>query len=97
MEQIFTPVSTQIFTTVSTKGQMVIPAQIRESLGIEPGTRVRIRQEGTRVILEPDTLAAKLRRINEMRGCTAGLPSGTDMLLEDRRLELKRELEEEGW
>lgn len=87
----------QAFTTVSTKGQLVIPVQIRESLGIEPGTRVAIRQEGMRLILEPITLTAKLRLIKEMRGCTAGLPSGTDMLLEDRRLERKRELEKEGW
>jgi AbrB family looped-hinge helix DNA binding protein len=87
----------QIFTTVSSKGQMVIPAQIRMALGIEAGTRVAIRQEGTRLVLEPDTLAAKLRRISEMRGCTAGLPSGTDMLLEDRRMERERELREEGW
>jgi len=85
------------YTTVSSKGQLVIPAAIRESLGIEPGTRVAIRQEGTRLILEPETLAAKLRKISEMRGCTAGLPSGTDILLEDRRLERQRELEEEGW
>jgi len=87
----------QVFTTVSTKGQMVIPASIRESLGIEPGTRIAVRQEGTRVILEPATLSAKLRLIDEMQGCTAGLPSGTDMLLEDRRLERERELSEEGW
>jgi AbrB family looped-hinge helix DNA binding protein len=87
----------QVFTTVSSKGQLVIPAAIREALGIEAGTRVAIRQEGTRLILEPETLAAKLRLIKEMRGCTAGLPSGTDMLLEDRRLERARELAEEGW
>lgn len=87
----------QVFTTVSSKGQMVIPAAIRESLGIGPGTRIAVRQEGTRVILEPETLAAKLRSIDEMQGCTAGLPSGTDMLLEDRRLERERELAEEGW
>jgi AbrB family looped-hinge helix DNA binding protein len=87
----------QVFTTVSSKGQLVIPAAIREALGIEAGTRVAIRQEGTRLILEPETLAAKLRLIKEMRGCTAGLSSGTDMLLEDRRLERARELAEEGW
>lgn len=86
-----------IYTTVSSKGQMVIPASIREELGIEPGTRVAVRLEGTRVILEPDSLAAKLRRIKEMRGCTAGFPPGSDMLLEDRRLERERELAEEGW
>ncbi|MGA3135613.1 MAG: AbrB/MazE/SpoVT family DNA-binding domain-containing protein [Terracidiphilus sp.] len=87
----------QVFTTVSSKGQMVIPAHLREALGIEAGTRVAIHQDGTRLILEPKTLAAKLCLIKEMRGCTAGLPSGTDMLLEDRRLERARELAEEGW
>jgi AbrB family looped-hinge helix DNA binding protein len=87
----------QTLATVSSKGQLVIPAAIREALGIEPGTRVAIRQEGSRLILEPQTLAAKLRLIDEMQGCTAGFGSGTDMLLEDRRLERVRELEEEGW
>jgi AbrB family looped-hinge helix DNA binding protein len=76
---------------------MVIPAAIRESMGIEPGTRIAIQQEGSRLILEPETVAAKLQLIREMRGCTAGYPSGTDMLLEDRRLERQRELEKEGW
>jgi AbrB family looped-hinge helix DNA binding protein len=85
------------FTTVSSKGQMVIPAALRQSLGIEPGTRIAIRQEGTRLILEPETLAAKLQLIDEMQGCTAGYPSGTEMLLEDRRIERQRELEENGW
>ncbi len=86
-----------VYATVSSKGQLVIPASIREELGIEPGTRVAVRLEGTRVILEPDSLAAKLRRIKEMRGCTTGFPPGSDMLLEDRRLERERELAEEGW
>jgi len=76
---------------------MVIPAALRESLGIEPGTRVAIRQEGTRLILEPETVAAKLRLIDELCGLTAGGPSMTDMLLEDRRIERERELAEEGW
>jgi AbrB family looped-hinge helix DNA binding protein len=87
----------RVYTTVSSKGQMVIPAGIREALGIEAGTRIAIRQEGQRVILEPETIAAKLRLIDEMQGCTAGLPSGTDMLLEDRRIERARELAKEGW
>jgi hypothetical protein len=50
-----------------------------------------------RVVLDPESLAEKLRRIKQMRGCTAGLPAGTDMLLEDWRLERERELTEEGW
>jgi AbrB family looped-hinge helix DNA binding protein len=87
----------QAYAKFSSKGKLVIPAAIRESLGIEAGTRTAIRVEGNRLVLEPETLAAKLRHISEMRGCTAGYPSGTDMLLEDRRLERQRELEKEGW
>jgi AbrB family looped-hinge helix DNA binding protein len=85
------------FTTVSTKGQVVIPAAIRDELKIEPGTRIAVRIEGGRIILDPETLTAKLRKIKEMRGYTAGGPSMTDELLEDRRKERERELREEGW
>jgi hypothetical protein len=53
--------------------------------------------EGNPVVRKPITLGDKLRLIDEMRGCTAGYPSGTDMLLEDRRIERERELAEEGW
>jgi AbrB family looped-hinge helix DNA binding protein len=87
----------QVYAIVSTKGQLVIPAAIREELGIEPGTRVAILREGAELVLRPETLAAKLRLIEKMHGCTAGGPSGTDILLEDRRLERERELREEGW
>ena len=89
--------SDRTYVTVSTKGQMVIPAAIREELGIEPGTRVAVRIEGGRLIIDPQSLAAKLRRIKEMRGYTAGGPSMTDALLEDRRREREREQNEEGW
>jgi AbrB family looped-hinge helix DNA binding protein len=85
------------FAIVSTKGQMVIPSAIRESLGIEPGTRISIRQEGEEVVLRPETVASKLSLIEKMHGCTEGGASGTDLLLEDRRLERERELREEGW
>jgi AbrB family looped-hinge helix DNA binding protein len=86
----------RVFTTVSSKGQIVIPVSFRESMEIEQGTRIAFRQEGARLIMEPDTLAAKLRLIDELRGCTAGLPSGCDMLLEDRRLEREMELAKYG-
>jgi AbrB family looped-hinge helix DNA binding protein len=85
------------YATVSTKGQLVIPASIREALGIEPGTRVAIRREGPEVVLKPETLTAKLAMIKKMRGFTAGGPSLCDELLEDRRRERERELREEGW
>ena len=87
----------QTYVTISSKGQIVIPAAIRQELGIEQGTRVAIRLESGRVILDFENLQAKLRRIKEMRGCTAGGPSGTDLLLEDRRKERERERQKEGW
>jgi len=87
----------QIYATVSNEGQLVIPVALREQLGIEPGTRVAIRVEGDQLFLDLNTLAAKLYHIDKMLGCTANFPSGTDLLLEQRRLERERELaKEEG-
>jgi AbrB family looped-hinge helix DNA binding protein len=86
----------QVFTTVSSKGQIVIPAEFRESMEIEPGTRIAVHQEGARLILEPKTLASKLRLIKELRGSTAGAPSGCDILLEMRRQEREMELAKYG-
>jgi AbrB family looped-hinge helix DNA binding protein len=87
----------ETYATVSTKGQFVIPATIREELGIEPGTRIAIRRAGPEVILRPETLTAKLAAIRKVRGITAGGPSLCDELIEDRRQERERERREEGW
>ncbi len=40
-------------TTVSSKGQFVIPAEFRASLRIEPGTRISVALENSRIVLEP--------------------------------------------
>ena len=90
-------VTEQFDVTVSSKGQVVIPAAIREVLGIEKGTRLSFRVEGGRMVADPQSLAAKIRQIHAMRGCTKGGPSGTEILIEDRRKERERELREEGW
>lgn len=87
----------EIFVTVSSKGQLVIPAEYRASMGIEAGTRIAIREEGGELRLRPETLASRLRLIEELQGCTAGGPSLTDELLEDRRRERALELAEDGF
>ncbi|MFZ1084270.1 MAG: AbrB/MazE/SpoVT family DNA-binding domain-containing protein [Terracidiphilus sp.] len=87
----------QIFATVSSKGQMVIPVEFRQTLGIEAGTRIAIRIEGEELVLAPQTLAYKLRILKKLRGCMAGGPSMTDMLLEERRRDRERELAKDGW
>lgn len=77
---------TQI-TTVSTKGQLVIPAEMRELLGIAPGTRIAITVQGSRLVLEPVT--EKL--VDDTRGLFKGGPSLSDALQKERRREKKRE------
>jgi AbrB family looped-hinge helix DNA binding protein len=37
--------------TVSPKGQVVIPSDIRERLGISPGSKVSVMAEGNRVVI----------------------------------------------
>lgn len=70
-------------TTVSTKGQFVIPSEMREQLGIEPGTRIAVSLQGTRIVLEP--VSEKL--VDETRGMLAGGPSLSRLLKEERRKE----------
>jgi len=42
-------------STVTSKGQMVIPARIRRIFGIKAGTRINFVEESGRIILEPVT------------------------------------------
>ena len=46
-----------VHKTVSSKGQIVIPASIRRRLGIKRGTRVLIEEEADKIILKPITRA----------------------------------------
>ena len=73
-------------TTISSKGQLIIPAEIREALHIKPGTRFAVLCEGNHIILRP----VDNRFIDELCGITAGCPSGTKMLLKERRKDNRR-------
>ena len=75
----------------------MIPASVREKYGIGPGTRVDFIEDGPRLVLELDTVEARIARVKALRGITAGGPSMTDALIEERRQERERELREEGW
>lgn len=72
--------------TVSSKGQFVIPAELREELGIGPGTRIAIIRDGNRIILEP----VNEEYIRSLKGSLAGGASMTDALLKDRRAQERR-------
>jgi len=55
-------------TTVSTKGQVVIPKEIRDRLGWAPGTSLEVEDRGDRVVLRQ---MRRVRRttIDDLRGC----------------------------
>jgi AbrB family looped-hinge helix DNA binding protein len=55
-------------TTVSTKGQVVIPKDVRDRLGWQPGTSLEIEEHGDRLVLRQ---ARRVRRttIDDLRGC----------------------------
>ncbi len=60
-----------LHTQVSTKGQIVIPAELREEMNIAPGTQFSVQREGNCLILRPITPEF----IRSLRGCTKGGPS----------------------
>ena len=74
-------------STVSGKGWVVIPKEIRERYGIKKGDRVSVvdTAHGIYVVPIPDD------PIHGARGLFKGGRSLTEALLEDRREELERE------
>ena len=72
-------------STVTTKGQIVIPAKLRRKLGIRKGTRVSFRVVKHNLVLQPLTPAF----IRSLRGSWKGGPSALEFLLEDRKRERK--------
>ena len=76
--------------TVSPKGQVVIPADLREKYGLDQGTRATWTEEEGRLVLTPMTAL----RIKEIRGFLKprpGEPSMFDELFAERERERKRE------
>ena len=71
------------FTTVSSKGQIVIPTQLRQKLGIAAGTRMAMRIEHDHLILEPITEAY----ISSLRGSLKGATSMVETRDREHRLE----------
>ena len=72
-----------IFTVVSSQGQIVIPALLREKLGIQTGTRIAIHNEKDRLILQPITSGF----IDSLVGCCQGEGSLVDARERDHRIE----------
>lgn len=77
-------------TVVSSKGQVVIPAELREQLGLKKGTPATWSEEHGRLVLTPMTE----KRLKEIRGFLKpgpGEPSMFEELFAERERERKRE------
>jgi AbrB family looped-hinge helix DNA binding protein len=81
----------QTAVRVGPQGRLVIPAELRRELGIEPGEILLARAEEGRLVLE--TRQALLRGLTRRFGTV--LPS-VDELLAERRREAQHEPEDTG-
>lgn len=71
------------FSTVTSKGQLVIPAKLRRKYAIRKGTRVAFVEEENRLVLQPLTP----EYIDRLRGSLKKGPSALRFLLRERRRE----------
>ncbi len=68
-------------STVTTKGQLVIPSKLRRKYAIKEGTQVAFLEQKNRLVLQPLTPEF----IRSLRGSLKGEPSALKALLEDRK------------
>lgn len=77
-------------TTISSKGQVVIPAELREQFGLQKGTSATWTEEQGRLVLTPMT-KQRLRQIRGFLKPKPGEPSMFEELFAERERERKRE------
>jgi AbrB family looped-hinge helix DNA binding protein len=70
-------------STVTTKGQIVIPSKLRRKYSIRKGTQVAFVENENCLVLQPLTPEF----IRSLRGSLKGEPSALKLLLEERKRE----------
>lgn len=73
--------------SVSSKGQLVIPARLRRKYGIESGTKVRFVERDHEILLQPITK----EYVRSLCGLLKSETSVTQMLLRERAKDKERE------
>jgi AbrB family looped-hinge helix DNA binding protein len=68
----------RIDITLAARGQIVIPREARDALGLKPGARLRLRVEGGRLLIEKQVQLDLSRWIGKAvpDGLSAGLSTG---------------------
>jgi AbrB family looped-hinge helix DNA binding protein len=62
--------------TLSSKYQIVIPLDVRESMGLKSGTKLSVLRMGRSIQLVPVPTLAELQK--ELRGCGSDIPDEPD-------------------
>ncbi|WP_089309185.1 AbrB/MazE/SpoVT family DNA-binding domain-containing protein [Halorubrum ezzemoulense] len=80
-------------TKVDSKGRIVLPQEVRERLGITPGTEVDVREEDGKAVVKPEDAPDKiLERMEQLveeassdQGETTPLSEGPDPIAQKHR------------
>ena len=72
---------------VSSKGQIVIPSELRKKYKMKAGTQIALSDTGTNMVLQPITSDF----IRSLMGSLADGPSALESLKEERKKEKQRE------
>ncbi|MSU25548.1 MAG: AbrB/MazE/SpoVT family DNA-binding domain-containing protein [Opitutus sp.] len=59
-------------TTLSSRGQVVLPQNVRAKLGLRPGTRFEVSTSGEKIVLVPQSRPEKVRLTRDRK---TGLPT----------------------
>lgn len=78
---------------VDSKGRVVLPQEVRERLGITPGTEVEVREESGKAVVEPEDAPEQIiermeRLVSETaseRGEMAPIDDGVDPVAQKHR------------
>ena len=86
---------------VDSKGRIVLPQEVRDRLGITPGTEVDVREEDGKAVVEPedspDEILEQMDQLVEEassnRGDTTPLPEEVDPIAHKHRAAVQRRAE----
>ncbi|HEX2164738.1 MAG TPA: AbrB/MazE/SpoVT family DNA-binding domain-containing protein [Thermoanaerobaculia bacterium] len=70
--------------TISSKGQIVLPKQLRDEMELREGDRVEIAREGDRIVLRPLAASGEAGDWRRWRGTLSGSDALADHLREHR-------------
>ena len=70
------------YTTITSKGQITLPAEARRVLGLRPGQKVGVRIEGDHLVIDApqdvETMRRRLREEAEALGTWGAVPESGD-------------------